>query len=141
MWQRGDRRFSGARGDCREVTMVRFGRPVRAGAVLACFVLLATGACADDDPEEATTTSTTVGSATTTTTTTASTTTATSEPDEAGVVVFSGAGNNLDAYEGEPPFRHQRVNSAFTPEPPQEPNPRCTNINAQIAASPTVQAG
>lgn len=53
-----------------------------------------------------------------------------------GAVVFGGDGNNLDAYEGAPPFRHQRVNAAFTPEAPQKPNPRGTDINAQICFFP-----
>ncbi len=65
---------------------------------------------------------------------TATTRTAPTERD--GVVVFGGDGNNLDAYEGAPPFRHQRVNSAYTPEAPQQPNPRGTDINAQICFFP-----
>ncbi len=52
------------------------------------------------------------------------------------VVVFGGDGNNLDAYEGQPPFRRQRVNAAFTPEAPQKSNPQGTDINAQICFFP-----
>jgi len=52
------------------------------------------------------------------------------------IIVFNGAGNNLDAYEPDPPFRTQRVNSAFSAVPPQVSNPDGTDINAQICFFP-----
>jgi hypothetical protein len=52
------------------------------------------------------------------------------------VIVFNGQGNNLDAYEADPPFKTQRVNAAFTPEKPQASNPDGTDINAQICFFP-----
>ena len=89
-------------------------------------LILAVAACSSDKTTSATTA------------TTATTTSSTQTPAAASkvAVVFGGDGNNLDAYEGVPPFRHQRVNSAFTPEAPQKSDPRGTDINAQICFFP-----
>ena len=45
-------------------------------------------------------------------------------------IVFSGQGNNLDAYESVPPFRHQRVITTSADDP------KGLDINAQICFFP-----
>ena len=50
-------------------------------------------------------------------------------------IVFSGQGNNLDAYESTPPFRHQRVITT------RADDPRGLDINAQICFFPNRHDG
>ena len=100
------------------------------GVALAAAMIVTLVSCSSDKKTDV--------SRSTRTSTKATTTTAPATPPTArgGVVVFGGDGNNLDAYEGTPPFRHQRVNAAYTPEAPQKPNPKGTDINAQICFFP-----
>src|SRR5262245_10836998 len=50
-------------------------------------------------------------------------------------VVFNGQGNNLDAYESVPPFRHQRVITT------RASDPNGLDINAQICFFPGLRNG
>ena len=50
-------------------------------------------------------------------------------------IVFSGEGNNLNAYESEPPFRHQRVITT------RADDPNGLDINAQICFFPGTKPG
>ncbi|WP_334143039.1 hypothetical protein [Rhabdothermincola sp.] len=74
------------------------------------------------------------GGQTATTTSTAarqpSATTAPPPSEPAGVIVFNGQGNHLDAYAAEPPFEHQRVITS------RSEDPEGLDINGQICFFP-----
>jgi len=103
----------------------------RRGLGLLVVGLLAVAACSSGGSS-----GTTSGSAAGATSTSTAGTATTTVPAAASYAVFGGDGNNLDAYEPNPPFTRQRVNSAYTPETPQKPNPNGTDINGQICFLP-----
>jgi hypothetical protein len=91
--------------------------------MVAAFVLVL-GACSDDSGDDE------GGGASTTSTPTESTDPTGGTGDDAGdarVIVFNGQGNNLDAYDGEPPFTSQRLITAAADDPEAG-----LDINAQI---------
>jgi hypothetical protein len=61
-----------------------------------------------------------------------------SRPERSGpsrAIVFNGEGNNLNAYESVPPFKHQRVITT------RDDDPKGLDINAQICFFPKVKKG
>jgi hypothetical protein len=112
--------------------MMKRGRTWIAVGLLG-VLLPAVVACSSDKSDKSSSTT-----RSTTTTDDAGSRSSSTQPASAGgkVVVFGAEGNNLDAYEGTPPFKHQQVNAAFTPEAPQKSNPQGTDINAQICFFP-----
>src|SRR4051794_7027258 len=102
-------------------------------AGLAGVLMLAVVACSSDTSGKS---SSTTRSSTTSSDAGSRSTTTQPAVRGAEAIVFGAEGNNLDAYEGTPPFKHQQVNAAFTPEAPQKSNPQGTDINAQICFFP-----
>jgi hypothetical protein len=110
----------------------RFGPKQRVGlgaaaggyvvVVALAWSLVAVACSSDSDP-------TSTDSSTTSTTGSSGTDTTAAPPDDS-VVVFNAQGNNLDAYEAEPPFTDQRVITT------RADDPEGLDINGQICFSP-----
>ena len=94
-------------------------------ATTIAFLVVATAACSSDD----TLSNDSANGSTTTSSRSTGTTEATSEM-AGGYTVFSGQGNNLDAYEPIPPFTTQRVIHTIADQPDG------LDINAQICFFP-----